>query len=407
MIETNVIVGAGQAGAWAAVSMRQAGFAGRIVLIGEEPHRPYERPPLSKQALTAAEEPPVLYFHAVERYAENAIELLLDSRVEALEPSRVRLRDGRAIPFNRLLLATGGRARRLDVPGAEHVLYLRTLEDSRTIRAAVGSARNVVCIGAGVIGLEIASSARARGCAVTVLEALPTPMGRCVSAEGARFIEELHRKAGAVLHFGAVVQAVVAGPCGDFRVICADGTEAAGDVVLAGIGMERNVELAVAAGIAVDRGILVDEYGRTNLPGIFAAGDVAAFHHPLYGRHIRLESWRHAQNHGTAVAKVMAGQLAPYDDVPWFWTDQHGVNLQVTGFPADAARTVTRPGAGPDAFAMFHLDATNVVVGVTAVNSPRESRAGQSLVKAARPVSPEGLVDPNFPLQKLAAGARG
>ena len=403
MTSTNVIVGAGQAGAWAALAMRQAGFAGRIVLIGEEPHRPYERPPLSKQVLTAPEEPPVLYFHAAERYAENAIELLLDSPVEALEPDRVRLGDGRTIPFDRLLLATGGRARRLDVPGAEHVLYLRTLDEARVLRAALASARNVVCIGAGVIGLEIASSARARGCAVTVLEALPTPMGRCLSPEGARFIEGLHRKAGVALHFGAAVQAVVAGPCGDFRVVCADGTEAAGDVVVAGIGIERNVELAAAAGIAVDRGILVDEYGRTSVPEIFAAGDVAAFHHPLFGRHIRLESWRHAQNHGTAVGKVMAGQLAPYDDVPWFWTDQHGVNLQVTGFPGDAARTVTRPGAGPDAFAMFHLNAENVVVGVTAVNSPRESRAGQSLVKSARPADPDALANPAIPLQKLVA----
>jgi 3-phenylpropionate/trans-cinnamate dioxygenase ferredoxin reductase subunit len=403
MAETHIIVGAGQAGAWAAVAMRQAGFTGRILLIGEEPWRPYERPPLSKAMLTEDPEPPVLYFHPEQRYTELGIELLLGTAVGTVEPDahRVLLTDGRVFDYDRLLLTAGGQARRLPIHGGDHALYLRSLEDARAIRARLAGAPRVLCIGAGVIGLEIASSARARGCEVTVLEALPRAMGRAVSPEGAAFIEGLHRDAGVALHFEVIVDRLDQAAAGGIAVTCRDGRRFEAEVVVAGVGMQRNLALAETAGLTLEGGIVVDELGRTSAPDIFAAGDVTAFFHPLFGRRLRLESWRHAQNHGSAVGKAMCGDTAPYDDVPWFWTDQHGVNLQVAGLPADAARTVVRQGGAPASFVAVHLAEDGSVIGVTAAGNPREIRAGQALIKSRKLVDAAKLVDAGVPLQRL------
>ncbi|HVC59711.1 MAG TPA: FAD-dependent oxidoreductase [Acetobacteraceae bacterium] len=403
MAGTHIIVGAGQAGAWAAVAMRQAGFAGRILLIGEETWRPYERPPLSKAVLTEDPEPPILYFHPERRYAELQIELLLGTPAEAVEPDahRVSLADGRVLDYDRLLLAMGGQARRLPIHGGDHALYLRTLEDARAIRARLAGARRVLCVGAGVIGLEIASSARARLCEVTVLEALPRAMGRAVSPEGAAFIETLHRNAGVTLHFGVIVDRLDQAADGGVVVTCRDGRRFEADMVVAGVGMQRNLMLAEAAGLALEGGIVVDEWGRTSAPDIYAAGDVTAFYHKLFGKRLRLESWRHAQNHGVAVGKAMCGETAPYDDVPWFWTDQHGVNLQVAGLPADAARSVVRQGGAPGTFVAVHLAEDDSVIGVTAAGNPREIRAGQALIRSRKPVDAAKLADAGVPLQRL------
>jgi NADPH-dependent 2,4-dienoyl-CoA reductase/sulfur reductase-like enzyme len=382
--------------------MRQAGFAGRILLIGDEPWRPYERPPLSKAVLTEDPEPPVLYFHPEQRYAELQIELLLGSAVAAVEPDahRVVLTDGQALAYDKLLLTVGGAARRLPIHGGDLALYLRTLEDARTIRARLAGAPRVLCIGAGVIGLEIASSARARGCAVTVLEALPRAMGRAVSPEGAAFIESLHRDAGVALHFEVIVDRLDQ-ESGGVAVTCRDGRRFDADEVVAGVGMQRNLALAEAAGLALEGAILVDELGRTSAPDVYAAGDVTAFPHPLFRKRLRLESWRHAQNHGIAVGKAMCGDTTPYDDVPWFWTDQHGVNLQVAGLPADAARTVVRQGGAPGSFVAVHLAEDGSVIGVTAANNPREIRAGQALIKSHKVVDAAKLADASMPLQRL------
>ena len=408
MSTTHVVVGAGQAGGWAAVAMRQAGFTGRIVLIGEEVWRPYERPPLSKAVLLEDPEPEVLYFHPEQRYAELGIELMLGVAVEAVQPDEhcLRLADGRRLDYDKLALTVGGVARRLPIAGGDRALYLRTLEDARAIRARLATAKRVVCIGAGVIGLEIASSACARGCAVTVLEALPRAMGRAVSPEGAAFIEGLHRAAGVALHFGVVVDRLE--PAGDdgTRVVCRDGEAFEADRVVAGVGMQRNLALADAAGLALEGGIVVDEWGRTSAPDVFAAGDVTAFIHPLFGQRLRLETWRHAQNHGIAVGKAMVAAnlpdgAPPYDDVPWFWTDQHKVNLQVAGLPAEAARTIVREGVPGGGFVAVHLDAAGAVIGVTAANNPREIRAGQALVKAHKVIEAAKLADGSVPLQRL------
>jgi 3-phenylpropionate/trans-cinnamate dioxygenase ferredoxin reductase component len=399
---THVIVGAGQAGGWAAIAMRQAGFDGRILLIGDEAWRPYERPPLSKAVLTDETEPPLQYFHTAERYAEQRIELLLGTRVSGIDPKAhsIELQEGARIGYDRLLLTMGGRARHLPIHGGDKALYLRTIEDARQIRDRLSSARQVLCIGAGVIGLEIASSASARGCDVTVLEALPRAMGRSVSPEGAAFIESLHRAAGVALHFHVIVDAIEDAAAG-MRVTCRGGGEFSADLVIAGVGMQRDLALAEAAGLSLEGGIVVDEFGRTSAPDIYAAGDVTAFHHPLFHRRLRLESWRHAQNHGIAVGKAMCGDTTAYDDIPWFWTDQHAVNLQVAGLPANAVRTVVRANAPPNVFTAIHLADDGSVVGVTAANNPREIRAGQALIKSRRPVSESALTDPSVPLQTL------
>ncbi len=295
----------------------------------------------------------------------------------------------------------GGRARHLPIHGGNKALYLRTIEDARQIRERLATARQVVCIGAGVIGLEIASSARARGCNVTVLEALPRAMGRSVSPEGAAFVESLHRAAGVALHFHVIVDAVEDAAGGILRVMCRGGGEFPADLVIAGVGMQRDLALAEVAGLSLEGGIVVDEFGRTSASDIYAAGDVTAFHHPLFHRRLRLESWRHAQNHGIAVGKAMCGDTTAYDDIPWFWTDQHKVNLQVAGLPADAVRTVVRANAPPNVFTAIHLAEDGSVVGVTAANNPREIRAGQALIKSRRPVSESALADPSVPLQTL------
>lgn len=399
MSEQILIIGAGMAGGWAAVTLRQSGFTGRILLLGEEPDRPYDRPPLSKTVLTAAAEPEPVFFHTAERYAELDISFRPNARVAGIDRAagRVRLADGGSEPYGKLLLVTGGRARGIPIPGGEHALLLRTLADARRIRQALDGAKQVVCIGAGVIGLEVASSARQRGAGVVVLEAAPGAMARALSAEGAQYMAGLHRAAGISLHFHQAVVGIERRGA-RYHVQLSDGLTVDGDAVLAGIGIIRNTELAREAGLAEENGILVDEYCQTSDPAIYAAGDVTAFPHPLFGRVLRLETWRHAQNHAIAAAKAMCGDATPYDDMPWFWTDQLGVNLQVAGLPADAATTILRSGKD---FAAVHLDADGVVMGATAANNPREIRAAMALIKARVQADPEKLADPAVGLQSL------
>ncbi len=400
--EAAVIVGGGQAGAHAAMSLREAGFAGSITVLAEEPHPPYDRPPLSKAMLTETPPPAPAPFHSPGKIAERGITQRLGSRVEAIDraAARVHLAGGGSLAYDRLLLATGGRARRLAVPGAECVLTVRTLEDAATIRPRIGPGTRVACIGAGVIGLEVATSARARGAEVTVLEAGTCCMGRSLAPEFAAWVRALHEANRVAVRFDVRIEAIT--PDG---VLCAGGLVPA-DVVIAGIGITRNTALAEAACLEVDNGIVVDALCATRDPAIFAAGDVAAFWHPFYARHMRLEAWRHAMNHGIAAGRAMAGAGAAYDDIPWFWTDQHGVNLQVAGLPELGVRTVLRGDMAAPSFAAFHLDATGAVVAATGVNAAREVRAAQALIPLRRPIDAAALADPATNLQKLVAEAR-
>lgn len=400
--QVHVVVGAGQAGVHAAVAMRQAGFAGRILVVGDEIHLPYERPPLSKDVLTAEEEPGPTHVVAPARLAEHGVELKLGAEVTGIDAGaqRLMLAGGETVPYDKLLLATGGSARRLEVPGGERALTLRTLDDARTVRGQLRPGSAVVCIGAGVIGLEIAAAARARGCTVTVLEAGTRAMARSVAPPFSAYMEALHLAAGVDLRFSVAVEAI--GP----SEVVADGSPVPADTVVAGIGIARNTRLAEAAGVTCDNGIEVDEFARTNVPDVFAAGDVAAFWHARLGRRLRLEAWRHAQNHGIAAGRVMAGVLEPYRDVPWFWTDQFGINLQVAGLPAEDHAAVMRGAVGEPSFVAFYLDASGAVVGAAGVNAPREVRAAMSLIDAGTPVDAAALADPARPMQRIVAEAK-
>ena len=394
----HVIVGAGQAGANAAVAMRQAGFTGGIVLLGEESHPPYERPPLSKAALTEDPDPEPGWFFPPAKYAELEIDLRLGVAATALDIAgrRLTLADGGTLGFDRLLLATGGRARPLPVPGGEHVLLLHTLEDARRIRPRLVPGARVVCIGAGVIGLETASSAHQRGCSVTVIEAASGVMGRAMTPEMARWAERLHRARGVTLLLGTGVAAIEPG-----RVRTADGREIAADLVIAGVGMLRNTALAQTAGLEVDGGIVVDEFGRTGVTDIYAAGDVAAFWHPTMHRRLRLESWKHAQNHGIAVGRAMAGIAEQYADIPWYWSDQHGVTLQVAGLPHEAETTVLRGHESAESFCAFHLGPNGRLVAATGVNAAREVRIALAMMEKGLSPDPAKLADPGTRLQDL------
>lgn len=399
---TIVVVGAGQAGGWAAKTLRAEGYAGRIVLAGAEPHPPYERPPLSKAVLAGEAGPETTHLFKPEEFAALGLDFRRGVRATAIDPAarRIELSDGASVAYDKLILATGGTARRLPVPGGDlpRVLYLRTIEDSLAIRAAVGAGRRLVVIGGGWIGLEVAATARKLGSSVTVAEGLDRLCARSVPPSISAFLTARHEREGVEIRLGTGVAAIE--DRGALAVKLADGTVLEADAVVAGIGLEPDVALARAAGLAVDNGVVVDEQGRTSDPDIFAAGDCANTPLPCLGRRVRLESWANAQNQAIVAAKAALGQDARYDELPWFWSDQYDVNLQILGLPARWGEPVVRGDRARGAFSEFYLDGERVVA-VVAVNAPRDLRAAKKLVQTGKPVRAESLADPSVQLQKL------
>lgn len=400
--KTHVVVGAGQAGAHAAIAMRQAGIEGRIVLVGEEAATPYDRTSLSKSFLAADVGGQLVHSVSPASFALEGIELVTGIAVEAIEPDegRVRLAFGGSIPFDSLVLATGSAARRLSVPGADHVLVLRGFADAERLRRRFEARGHVVCIGAGVVGLELASAARARGCAVTVVETADTLMSRSLDPDFAEAIGAIHRRAGVELLFG--VQAVAIEP---EAVLLSDGTRLPADVMVAGIGAVRNTALARDAGLEVARGIVVDASGRTSREGIFAAGEVAEYYSARAGTHVVLESWRHAQDHGRLVGRVVAGFDEAYDEVPWFWTDQHDANIQVAGSVRNADHAVCRGDPDSASFSIFYLDSLSRVVGAVALNAGRDISAAIRVIRNGSAVDPGMIQDVGIALRRLVAFA--
>ncbi len=399
-----VIVGAGHAGGVAAATLRQAGFTGAITLIGSEPYPPHERPPLSKELLVGAIPVEKTYLRPLAFYAENGIAFRPEETATAIDrpTQRVELANGEAVPYDALLLTLGARARRLSLPGAENprVLYLRDIADSLALRERLNAGARVAVIGAGFIGLEAAAAARKRGCAVSVLEVQREPLQRVCPPEIGRFMADLHRRNGVDLRTGVAVTAI-AEAGGGFELRTADGGTVAADIVLAGIGAQPNVELAQAAGLVVEDGVVTDEFGRTSDPRIFAAGDVTRHFNPLLGRKIRLEAWQNAQNQAMAVAKVMAGGDQPHAEVPWFWTDQYDVNLQIASVPERWGDLVWRGGPGDKVFTAFAM-ADDRPVAAIAMNNGRDMRAARELIARRRPVDPAKLADTKVKLQDLA-----
>lgn len=399
-----VIVGAGHAGGVAAATFRQAGFAGAITLIGAEPHPPHERPPLSKELLAGTVAVEKTFLRPLAFYAENGIAFRPGETAVAIDrrAQRVELASGETVPYDALLLTVGARARRLSLPGADNprVLYLRDIADSLALREHLNTPTRIAVIGAGFIGLEAAAAARKRGAAVTVLEVQREPLQRVCPPDIGRFMAELHRRNGVELRTGiAVTEIVETG--GALEIRTADNDRLAVDLVLAGIGAQPNVELARAAGLAVDNGILTDQFGRTSDPQVFAAGDVTNHFNPLLGRRLRLEAWQNAQNQAMAVAKVMAGGVEPYAEVPWFWTDQYDVNLQLAGAPERWGDLIWRGSTNDKAFTVFGVTGGKPIAAIT-VNNGREMRPARELIARQRAVDAARLGDAKVKLQDLA-----
>ena len=391
--ETLVVVGAGQAGARAAEAMRQAGHAGPIVLIGDETEAPYERPPLSKEMLTGAATRESIRVLPAGRLEELRIDLRLGRRAVAIDRAArtLALSDGSQVQYDKLLLATGSRARRLTVEGAElpGVFHLRTLADSEALGAALAAAQRVAIIGAGFIGLEIASAARKTGCAVTVLEREGAPLERLLPPGAGRVLQSLAERHGVEFRFGVELAAIRQDESG-LLLVCADGTETRADVVVVGIGTEANLELARDAGLAVERGIVVDAEGRTYDPAIFAAGDVALYPTALNGIRCRLESWQHAQEQAIAAGRTMAGQATAYRRTPWFWTDQFGVNIQMIGLPSRDSSLAVRGTAGEAGSVLYLLDGATLSAAI-AFDNPQAIRDARARIESGAPVDPATL----------------
>ena len=397
---TFVIVGAGLAGGKAAETLRAEGFEGRVVLIGAEPYRPYERPPLSKGMLLGKEGRDKAFVHEEEWYRGNDVELLVDTEVTALDTAghTVELAGAERMAYDKLLLATGGSPRPLEVPGGDTTLPLRTLAQSDAIDAAIRGGARLVIVGAGWIGLEVASAARQRGAQVSVVEMDRLPLRRALGDEVATVFRDLHVQHGVDFHFGASVERIDGG-----SVVLGDGTRLPADAVVAAVGIRPNVELAQRAGLAVDNGILVDASLRSSDPDVYAAGDVANREHPLLGHRVRVEHWANALDGGPVAARAMLGQDVAFDSLPYFFTDQYDLGMEYTGH-AEAGeydRVVYRGKPGPDSeFIAFWLRGGRVLAGMN-VNVWDVVDQVRAIIRAGADIDPDRLADPDVPLPEV------
>lgn len=402
--ETIVIVGGGQAGGWAAQTLRTKGFAGRIVLVGDEAHRPYERPPLSKAVLSGDAMVESTYLHKPEAFELLQLDWRQNVSVTAIDrPSRtLHLTQGDPISYDKLILCTGGRARNLNIPGADlpGVFMLRSIRDAENLGAALVAGKRLLVIGGGWIGLEVASTARKKGLDVTIVEASTRLCERTVPPEVSDYLLRLHTSHGVRIELGAGIERIAPSPTGALTAMLNDGREIEADVVLISIGLVANDELARAAGLACDGGVSVDSQCRTSDPDIFAAGDVAVWHSKWAGRHMRLESWQNAQEQGIAAACAVLGMAVDHQPLPWFWSDQFDVNLQIFGMPAPSHQTVLRGSADSNAFVMFFLDHGKVAAAL-GPNSARDLRFARRLIERGTVVDPALLADLEIPLSKL------
>ncbi len=400
---THVIVGASVAGAMAAETLRAEGFDGRVVLIGSEPHRPYERPPLSKQLLRGESDTADAFVHADSFYKDHDIELRVGARVhEILPPSQVVTVDhGESIHYDRLLLTTGARSRRLRVRGADlpGVHYLRDLDDNKTLRADLQSAARVAIVGAGWIGSEVAASVRQLGFDVALIDPGTVPLGAVLGPEVGAVYRDLHAAHGVELHLGMTVDRFL-GTTSVAGVRTTDGNEIAADLVVVGIGAEPRIELARRAGLLIDGGIAVDEMLQTSVPGVFAAGDVAAAWHPTLGRRIRIEHWANAQNQGIVAAKNMLGAAIPYNRVPYFFSDQYDLGMEYSGYASSWDRVAFRGDPATREFIAFWIAGNQVVAAMNA-NVWDVTETLQALVRSQQPVDESRLVNPDVPLEAL------
>lgn len=399
-----VIVGGGLAGARAGAELREAGFDGPITLIASEPHAPYDRPPLSKAVLLKEKSPDDCALFGDAFFADHAIDLKLAASVVEIDrvARAVLLDNGEHIGYSRLLIATGALPRMLKVPGSElpGVVTLRTVGDARDLAARLHHGQHVAIIGGGFIGLEVAASAIAAGCGVTVIEAGERLLMRAVPQEIAARIEARHRDAGVQFRFDARL-AAIAGASAAEEVRLADGEVIRCDTVVVGIGAAPRTELAQAAGLDVADGIVVDDRLCTSDSAIFAAGDACSFPHALYGCRVRLECWKNAEDQGRIAARNMLGENLRYREVPWFWSDQYELSIQIAGLPAFGRETVMRETV--DALLLFHLSADGSLIAASGIGRAvgRDIRIAQMLIGRNARLSAEELADPSVKLKSL------
>lgn len=384
-----VIVGGGQAGYWAARTLRGEGFSGSITLIGEEAHIPYERPPLSKAVLTGEAAPESCYLVTPEAFATLELDFRSATQVQAIDRDRRKLvlSNGALLSYDRLILATGGRARSLEIAGAGDtpVFTLRTMDDALEIGAALDSAKSCAIIGGGWIGLEIAAAAVKKNVEVSLFEAADRLCHRVVPGIVSDWLFDLHRAHGVDLRLGSPP---------------APEDLAAADLIVVGIGLVANDDIAREAGIACDNGILTDACGRTNDPNVFACGDVSVFTPPGADRPMRLESWGNAQNQAIACAKTVLGREVIYDEIPWFWSDQYDANIQILGFPPAGGEAVLRGSMAEGRFSLFWLGGDRLTASLS-VNVPIDIKVAKRLISAGKPVSAAQLADEAVVLKSL------
>ena len=399
-----VVIGAGQAAAQLAMSLRQGKFTERIVILGDEPYLPYQRPPLSKKFLSERREPDVLYLRPEKFWRDQDVTFELGARVAAADPGRQRimLKDGREIDYGTLVFATGTSAHVPPIPGLNeagaHVV--RRIEDVARLRPALDHALRVVIVGGGYIGLEVAAVVRGEGREVVVLEALDRVLKRVTGPPISDFYTTYHRERGVDVRLGAKILAIESDGRGAVVRLEPDERIAA-DLVLVATGARANDEMARAAGIACEDGILVDEEARTSTAGVYAIGDCTRFPSRRYGRRLRLESVQNAIDQAKAAAGSLLGAPQPYDPVPWFWSDQYELKLQIAGLARPGDVTVVRGDPAARRFAVFHLR-DGILAAVEAVNAAPEYIMGRRLIAGEARIAPERLSDINVPIKSLS-----
>ena len=407
-----VVVGASLAGASAVQALREHGYDGGLVLVGDEPERPYERPPLSKGYLLGTEERERTFVHPAGWYDEHDVELRLGTEVTALDlvAHQVVTASGERLRYDRLLLATGSSPRRLTVPGGEldGVYYLRRLDDSDRLRTAFAGARRIAIVGAGWIGLETAAAARAAGLEVTLLEGAALPLLRVLGAEVATVFADLHRAHGVDLRLGVTVTELTGRDWSVTGVRLGDGTVVPADLVVVGVGIAPNDLLAREGGLAVGNGILVDQWLRSSDPDVFAAGDVADAYHPTLGRHVRVEHWANARRQGAAVAATMLGGTTAYDRLPYFFSDQYDLGMEYTGWvePGGYDQVVLRGDPASGQFLAFWLSGGRVLAGMN-VNTWDVTGDIETLVRSQAAVDVDTLPTPASPSGSDGGAAPG
>jgi 3-phenylpropionate/trans-cinnamate dioxygenase ferredoxin reductase subunit len=405
MNDTVLIAGAGHAGFQVAVSLRQAKYAGRIALINDEKHLPYQRPPLSKAYLKSGGDPNSLMFRPEKFFTDQTIELISDRAVSIDRAARkLLLASGEAIEYGHLVLATGARNRMLDVPNATlpDVLYLRTMDESEVLRQRMPERKHVVVVGAGFIGLEFAATARAKGLEVDVVELAPRVMARAVTPEISSYFHDRHTAAGIRIHYGVRATEIEAEGGRVTGVALSNGTTLPCDLVVVGVGVLPNIEIASAAGLPTASGIIVNEQLLTEDPNISAIGDCALFNSVRFGEPMRLESVQNATDQARCVAARLTGKAETYDGYPWFWSDQGDDKLQIAGLTAGFDQVAVRGSVAERSFSAFCYRAGKLI-GIESVNRAADHVFGRKILPTDRSITPEQAADVAFDLKKAMA----